>query len=335
MPDDQCIPSPAAASRAAAPTASTDRLRQSPGAEQPTGYTGSRRVEKGRMPRVVAFLSSKGGVGKTGLCANVAAQAACLVHPERVLGIDLDPSGDLAWDLSYRGEPPDDQGAALAASLLRGTMPRPAPTRRAGVDVLAGGPRLRFAVNVKASLASDAVGALAGLLRALSVDYGLVVVDCPPGLGTMTRLALAAADGVVIPTRADDASLAAIGALAPIWREIRAHHNPRLALLGIALMQVPTEARRLETQLRDDLRTIGGGHLRVFQTAVRANPEAACGARRLGLTADEYALHTRSADNDERIRAARALADDYRHLAGEILGRIRAARARTDERGRP
>lgn len=291
------------------------------------------------MPEVVAFVSAKGGVGKTTLCANVAAEAVGRVHPERVLGVDLDPSGDLAWDLGYRGEPSDDRGAALATALLLGTTPRPAPTGLSGLDVLAGGPRLRFATNVKASLASDAVGALTDVLRGLSSGYGLVVVDCPPGLGAMTRLALAAADGVVIPIRADDASLAAIGALAPVWRDIRAHHNARLALLGIAVMQVPAPGHRLEAQLRDDLRTIGGGHLRVFRTVVRANPEAASGARRLGLTADEYAhhaaQHTDGTDAEARIRAARALADDYRHLTGEILNRLRAHRACTAEGDRP
>ena len=287
------------------------------------------------MPGVVAFLSSKGGVGKTGLCANVAAQAVHLLHPERVLAVDLDASGDLARDLGYGAELADDQGAALADALLRGTSPRPAQTGRNGLDVLAGGERLRFAENVKACLASDAVGALADVLGRLAGGYGLIVLDCPPGLGPMTRLALAAADGVVIPTRADDASLAAIGALAPVWRDIRAHRNARLALLGVALMQIPGEARRPETQLRDDLRTIGGGHLRVFQTAVRSNPDAACGARRLRLTADEYAQHDHNADNDERVRAARALADDYRHLAGEILGRLHARRAPTSRGDRP
>ena len=58
------------------------------------------------MPGVVAFLSSKGGVGKTGLCANVAAQAVHLLRPERVLAVDLDVSGDLAWDLATAVSPP-------------------------------------------------------------------------------------------------------------------------------------------------------------------------------------------------------------------------------------
>ena len=303
MLDDQGTPN-----SAAAPRASEQRLRPSPGMERSMRHPGGRRTEGGIVPNVVAFLSAKGGVGKTALCANVASQAARLLRPERVLGVDLDPSGDLALDLGYRGESPDDGGAALADTLLRGTTPRPAPTGRCGLDVLPGGPRLGFAVTVKASLASDAVGALAETLGGLGGDCGLVVVDCPPGLGVMTRLALAAADGVVIPIRADDASLAAIGALAPVWRDIRAHHNAHLALLGVALMQVPADGRRLETQLREDLCAIGEGNLRVFRTAVRADAEAAWGARRLGLTADDYARHaarhTRCADSDAHVRAA-------------------------------
>ena len=335
MTDDQAAPTPETAKKAAPRMAYKYRLYPSPGVDRSMDRTGGQRTEGGLVPGVVAFLSSKGGVGKTGLCANVAAQAVHLLRPERVLAVDLDASGDLGWDLDYRDEPADDRGAALANALLRDTLPHPASSRRAGLDVLAGGARLRFAVNVKACLASDAVGALAGALGRLAGGYGLVVVDCPPGLGPMTGLALAAADGVVIPTRADDASLAAIGALAPVWRDIRAHRNARLALLGVALMQVPAEARQLETQLRDDLRTIGEGNLRVFQTTIRANPEAACGARRLRLTAEEYARHAHGADSDERVRAARGLADDYRHLTGEILGRLHARRAPTSRGDRP
>ena len=324
MPESQAIPTPSTPT--GRPRPSSLGLQRSP------GPTGGQRTEVEPPPQVVALLSSKGGVGKTSLCANVAAQAALLIRPERVLGVDLDPSGDLALDLGYRGEPADDQGAALAEALLRGTAPRPAPTRRSDVDVLAGGARLHFAATVTASLASDGVGALADALGCLAGRYGVAVVDCPPGLGAMTHLALAAADGVVIPIRADDASLAAIGALAALWRDIRTHHNAHLALLGVALMQVPGEERRFETQLRDDVRAIGQGHLRVFQTAVRANPEAAWGTRRLGLTADEYADH---AENGERARTARGLADDYRHLTAEILSRLRAHHTATTNRSRP
>ena len=335
MLERQAIRTRSVADGAATPTASTHRLRPQRGAQRWMGRTGAHRPEGGSVPKVVAFLSSKGGVGKTSLCANVAAQAVRLLRPERVLGVDLDPSGDLALDLGYRGEPADDQGAALAEALLRGTAPRPAPTRRADVDVLAGGARLYFAATVTASLASDGVGALSDALGCLAGRYGLAVVDCPPGLGAMTHLALAAADGVVIPIRADDASLAAIGALAALWRDIRTHHNAHLALLGVALMQVPGEERRFETQLRDDVCAIGQGHLRVFRTAVRANPEAAWGTRRLGLTADEYADHAARADNGERARTARGLADDYRHLTGEILSRLRGHHTPTTNRSRP
>ena len=274
------------------------------------------------MLRVLVLLSPKGGVGKTSLCANVAVWAARLLAPGRVLVVDLDPSGDLGSDLGYRGGDADDGGAALADALLRDRPPRPAAAGRAGLDVLAGGPRLRFFGDVNACLASDGVGALAELLMCFVGGYVLVVVDCPAGLGPMVRQALAAATGVVIPTRGDDASLAAIGALAETWRDIRANHNPNLVLLGVALTQIPAEARHLQTQLRDDLRTVGEGHLRVFRTAVRANDDAAREARRLGVTADEYAHHPQGADGGERARAARGLADDYRHLTAEILARL-------------
>ena len=287
----------------------------------------------------MTFVAPKGGVGKTSATANVASCAVDALRPRRVLAVDLDESGDLAIDLGYRDEPADDRGAALAGALLRGTPPQPFPTGRAGVDVLAGGERLGFAAHVQSCLASNAVHALNDTLGRLADDYALVVVDCPPGLGHMTRLALAAATAAVIPARADDASLAAIGALAPIWRTMRADYNHDLALLGIALMQIPAESRRIETQLRDDLHAMTGGRLRVFATSIRSDPQAACEARRLRLTAADYAHHAaRHADDpatDPRARAARGLADDYRHLTSEILGRLRARRTPTSRGDRP
>ena len=288
---------------------------------------------------VVAFVAPKGGVGKTSTTANVAACAVDALRPRRVLAVDLDESGDLAHDLGYRDGPADDRGAALAGALLRGKSPQPSPTARAGLDVLAGGERLGFAAHVQSCLASNATRALHATLRRLGDDYALVVVDCPPGLGPMTRLALAAAGGAIIPARADDASLAAIGALAAIWRDTRAHHNYDLQLLGIALTQIPAGARRLETQLRDDLHAMSGSALRVFATSIRSDPQAACEARRLRLTAADYAEHVaRHADHpatDPRARVARGLADDYRHLTSEILRQLDLHRTHTTPGDRP
>ena len=204
------------------------------------------------------------------------------------------------------------------------------------MDVLAGGPRLHFAATVTASLASDGVGALADALGCLDGRYGLAVVDCPPGLGAMTHLALAAADGVVIPIRADDASLAAIGALTALWRDIRTHHN---AHLGSARGRPDASARRAAPDSKRNCATTCAPSARDICAcsgpAVRANPEAAWGTRRLGLTADEYADHAARADNGERARTSRGLADDYRHLTGEILSRLRGHHTPTTNRSRP
>ena len=110
MTDDQAAPTPETAKKAAPRMAYKYRLYPSPGVERSMDRTGGQRTEGGLVPGVVAFLSSKGGVGKTGLCANVAAQAVHLLRPERVLAVDLDASGDLARDLGYGGEPADDRG---------------------------------------------------------------------------------------------------------------------------------------------------------------------------------------------------------------------------------
>ena len=277
------------------------------------------------MRNVIAIANPKGGVGKTSLTANIAVHATNLLHAGRVLAVDLDERGDLAIELGYTSA--SDNGQALADTLGFGVAAPLRPLRdvRPGLDVVAGGHLLALPAATKWRLGSDEGLALTRALGPLAADYALMIIDCPPGGGPMTRVALAAAEGAVVPVRADDASLAAINTLAALWRDVTANLNPDLSLLGIAVTQLPAELPRLADDIRADLAAGADGALAVFDTTISSAPVVAYHARRWGRTVAEYADDPDSVGLTE---PALQLAEDYRDLTAEILRRLEATRRR-------
>lgn len=155
------------------------------------------------MPRV-AIGNHKGGSGKTATTINLAAALAESGH--RVLVVDLDPQANASRRLGVRFDPenpmltisealevskPGVTGAAAEATLAS-AWPEPYRDR---VDLVPS----RFDLENRISEAAT-VGAVGRLRRALEgadSDYAVTLIDCPPSLGHLTQLALAAADVAV------------------------------------------------------------------------------------------------------------------------------------------
>lgn len=186
-----------------------------------------------QTPQVVAVLSLKGGVGKTTVAIGLA--SAALRRGIRTLVIDLDPQCNATSTL-------DPEPAELGLADVLNT-PRPAVLSQAvshsawgeQLDVLTGNFELE-----ELNEGPDQ-GTLANLARAVtfygdpqsSPHYDLILLDCPPSLGRLTRSALLAATGALLVT---EPMLYAVSgaqrAFAAIERT-RAEHNPELRTLGV------------------------------------------------------------------------------------------------------
>jgi chromosome partitioning protein len=234
--------------------------------------------------QVVATLSLKGGVGKTTVALGLA--GAALHHGVRALVVDLDPQANstIALDVGTT--------TATVADVL--DDPRPSVVRRAiapsgwgdGLDVLVGaeqterhnhpdpGPeqliRLARALEQLDDLeqaegparrgesnGQAAANGNPGDGHAHDEPYRLVIIDCPPSLGQLTRSALAAAHRAVLVT---DPTIFAVSGVQRAFDAIqteRQRGNPDLQPLGVLINRV--RPRNTEHEFRiHELRELFG-----------------------------------------------------------------------------
>lgn len=197
------------------------------------------------MPRRIAFINEKGGVGKTTLAVNVAAWFA-RSRKARVLLVDLDTQGHAAKCLGIDARTAKPgvfdllTGRATFDEVRRGTG-------TAGLDVI---PSWKEMAGLPEALASDEARAtrLRRALEPAAERYDVVVFDAPPSLGLVTTNVLLAAEEVVVPVATTYLALDGCAEMQDTVAQVAARHaHPSLRVTLV----VPTLYRR--TQLADEV----------------------------------------------------------------------------------
>lgn len=199
--------------------------------------------------QVVATLSLKGGVGKTTVALGLA--GAAQQHGLRALVVDLDPQANatIALDVGATeatvADVLDDPRASVLAAAI-------APSGWGeGLDVLVGderterhnhpdptGKQLGRLGQALDSLPGGVHGPADGPAAADPDPYRLVIIDCPPSLGQLTRSALAAAHRAVLVT---DPTMFAVSGVQRAFDAVqteRQRGNPDLQPLGVLINRV-------------------------------------------------------------------------------------------------
>lgn len=283
---------------------------------------------------IVAVGNAKGGVGKTSIVANIAGIAA--VAGWEVLAVDLDPQGNLATDLGYVNHPLNDRGRSIAAGVKNGSRLNVIERVRSGLDVVPGGPEFTSVL----ALLEHSPGIITRLLDPIAENYDLVLIDCPPAGGPVVDAALIASKWLIVPVRADAASLDGLQMIARRFAPIRRSLNPDLELLGIALFDFARNATAILDHVHKLLEADLDGVAPILPGPIRRSERSAFDMRRAGLLAHEYEEQYLEAERvplSERIAASRAgnappryssaapgLASDYLHLTNAVLARINA-----------
>ena len=195
------------------------------------------------MPLVV--FNQKGGVGKSTITCNLAAISAS--QGLNTLVIDLDPQGNSTSYLlgdSARDEQPNVAGFfehSLSYS-FRPVLPTEfiVPTPHDNLHVMPSSPALS---ELQTKLESrQKIYKLREALQKLGETYDRIYIDTPPALNFFTRSALIGASGCLIPFDCDEFSRKALYTLMDNVQEIRADHNPDLAVKGIVVNQFQPRA---------------------------------------------------------------------------------------------
>ncbi|MFI5937006.1 ParA family protein [Actinoplanes sp. NPDC051494] len=188
--------------------------------------------------RIVSVMNYKGGVGKTTLAANLAAEIANGGY--RVLMIDLDPQANLTfsfytvdeWTTDIRETRTikrwfDGEVGSLGELVL--TPPRVnevVKTNAGQLDLISShlgliDIDLELAAGLGGTTLAESKrrflqlhGCLAEALQAPAFrDYDVVLIDCAPNFGLVTKTAIVASDFVLVPAKPDYLSTLGIGYL--------------------------------------------------------------------------------------------------------------------------
>ncbi len=179
------------------------------------------------MAAVLAIVNQKGGCGKTTTAVNLSAGLA--LAGKRVLLLDLDPQANASLSFGIDVE----RAPVTAAELLvRADLdPSYGIYKKGPLHIVPSRPAL---VNLEHGPQAPPLTALRDWVARVEDQYDFLVIDCPPSIGRLTGLALAAARWVIVPVDVGYFSLIGIKQLLGKMEEAR-RINPAVDILGFVI----------------------------------------------------------------------------------------------------
>lgn len=241
----------------------------------------AKKVKKHELRHVVAVSNNKGGAGKTSTVLNLASAISRRIEGYRVLVIDCDPQRNLSYFLGWddqnelNGQPTiytalcNEQQGLPVYRADNGLYFTPASVNLNGIDAI-----LSLRPNPSKALAEilqrpiDNRTADTDLSPTLAESFDFIFIDTQPAMSRMTYNALYAADGYIIPTELEEASVKGMANIAVAAGKVGTDTG-RLACHGILITKIDAKlrsARHYEPQIRQ-------AFCETFQTAIRRSKD--------------------------------------------------------------
>lgn len=217
------------------------------------------------MRKIISITNQKGGVGKTTTAINLAASLAAA--EKRTLLIDADSQGNAT---SGMGVNIDDVKSNNLYTCMTKNRPLEETLVKTQIPHLEIVPANQDLIGVELEFVSlkDREKRLRNLVRALTVPYDYIIIDCPPSLGLLTVNAMVASDSLLVPLQCEYFAMEGLGHLLKTMEIIKKYLNPTLYLGGILLTMYDSR-NLLSHRVSDDVRE-NFGNL-VFDTVIPRN----------------------------------------------------------------
>lgn len=179
------------------------------------------------MAEIITVTNQKGGVGKTTTAA--ALIAALSGKGYRVLGVDLDPQGNLGFSLGtnidnvhtlyevFKNQIPVED---VIYEMVYGDI-LPGNILLSGVEMECTKPGREYMLKNELTTIAD--------------RYDYIIIDTPPALNLLTVNAYVASDKLIIPMAPEILSLLGVSQIKETIETVRQYYNPKLKVVGILL----------------------------------------------------------------------------------------------------
>ena len=200
--------------------------------------------------KTIVIANQKGGVGKTMLSAALA--GALSEQGKKILVIDMDAQGSLSSMLAVQPEA-IEQGIY---NVLVDELAMDQVVLRSKVEYVYLAPSTRPMKGLELKLAADpldAVYLLRDAIDEIKDNFDTILIDTPPKLDTATRMALVAADGVMIPIECQQFAFDATSEMLNEIETVKKRVNKNLKMLGFVINKF-TASRKVEQMYNKALR---------------------------------------------------------------------------------
>lgn len=205
------------------------------------------------MSTIIAITNQKGGVGKTTTSSSLIGSLTSL--GKKVLGIDLDPQGNLGFSLGLDIEDCLTIYEVLKAQCLIGKAIK--HTEFGDIipsNILLSSAELEFSRPGREFLLKNALEPIVDI-------YDYVIIDTPPALNVLTVNAYVAANSLLIPMIPEILSLLGVSQLKETIDTVKRFYNSQLNVLGILLtkynkrVNLTHEVEDMAQQIAEQLET--------------------------------------------------------------------------------